>query len=579
MFAQRSILILAFVLTGTVMAAAQSAEPGQNTQSAEPQSQTEPIDRSTVQSPNVGADQSSEPGAPSGEAAAQPAQVDPSIATEALKQAEGQAEPKTDLHGVDNKADVAPPENAPEAARTETAPEAVRTEADGAVPATGDAAGDTSSGEKEPTNAAAPASEPATEAATQSDANGTTQGAPDAQQTPDGSSPNDAATASPVTPEATSEPHTAGDTPLPAAASPTEAVKEAAPAIATETRDAAQTPAPAQQPTLEVATGGGAFAQAYKQVVLEPFAAKTGIVVSDATEDGRTGDLLLLDGAELARGCASGDLITLELSTLNPAASTSELSDDYLDGAVKPCGIAALAWSNLFVYNPDKFEKRTPRTIADVFDTRRFPGKRALPQDGRGLVEALLVADGIAPNDVYSVLETSDGITRVLKRLKSLGANIDWYENLPDAIALVRDGKATFAFTSSGHAFIEQARSGPLGFIWDGQVLHPSYFAIPKSASDAAGAKELVAFASRPEQLAGLVRQIPYGPMRRSAIAGAVGVRHAVTGQEVGPYLPTAPENLRTAVRFDPVWWNANSDRIGAAMRIARQGPPLPARP
>jgi putative spermidine/putrescine transport system substrate-binding protein len=143
----------------------------------------------------------------------------------------------------------------------------------------------------------------------------------------------------------------------------------------------------------------------------------------------------------------------------------------------------------------------------------------------------------------------------------------------------VRQGKATIAFTSNGHAFVEQARNGSLGVIWDGEVLHPSYFAIPRSVSNEALAKEFIAFASRPEQLVGLVRQIPYGPMRRSAIAGALGVRHAVTGQELGPFLPTAPENLRTAVRFNPAWWEANAERIETALRIVRQGPPLPQRP
>jgi hypothetical protein len=67
--------------------------------------------------------------------------------------------------------------------------------------------------------------------------------------------------------------------------------------------------------------------------------------------------------------------------------------------------------------------------------------------------------------------------------------------------------------------------------------------------------------------------------MRRSALAVALGMRHAVTGQEIGPFLPTAPENMRSAVRFDPVWWEANGGRMEATLRIARKGPPIPTRP
>ncbi len=344
---------------------------------------------------------------------------------------------------------------------------------------------------------------------------------------------------------------------------------------------AVEPPAPPPHPELAVATGGGAFTQAYQQAVIAPFASRTGVNVTAAGSEVDSSDVVILDASELAHRCNAGELASLEIAALKPRAATPEtdLQEDFLQGALKPCGIAALAWSNLFVYDPNSFEKRAPQSVSDVFDTRRFPGKRALPKDGRGLVEAILVADGVPADAVYRVLETSNGINRILKTLKRLGTNIIWYDQLSQAVALLRSGEAAIAFTSNGHAFTEQARSGPLGLIWDGQVLHASYFAIPKTASEPEHAKELIAFSANPTQLTGIVRQIPYGPMRRSAVAGAVGMRHMVTGQELGPFLPTAPDNMRTAVLFDPIWWEANGARMAGALRIARIGPPLPTRP
>ena len=338
-------------------------------------------------------------------------------------------------------------------------------------------------------------------------------------------------------------------------------------------------PAEPKKPELAVMTGGGAFAEAYRKTVLEPFAKQNDVTVT--ATDGAAGDLLLLDALQLDRRCTAGDLMGLESSELLPsAASSSGNSSDFLDGAVKPCGIAPLAWSHLFVFDPAKFDKRAPRAIADILDVRRYPGKRALPMNGRGLAEALLVADGVPAADVYRVLESSDGLNRIIKILKKdLGTHIVWYERLPEAIALLRSGEASIAFTSNGHAFTEQARGGPLGLIWDGQVLHAAYLAIAKSTHSANEAKALVAFASRPEQLTDLVREIPYGPMRRAGISAAEAARHAVTGQELGPFLPTAPDNMRTAVRFDPIWWDANKERMEAALGIARQGPPAPPLP
>jgi putative spermidine/putrescine transport system substrate-binding protein len=339
-------------------------------------------------------------------------------------------------------------------------------------------------------------------------------------------------------------------------------------------------PSPPPKPKLAVAVGGGAFAEAYRQLVLDPFSNESGVEITETGDANATSDIVMLDAADLARRCGKGDLVKLEIAAFSPnAASPASARDDFLDGALKPCGVASFAWSNLFVYDPAKFERRAPQSLEDVFDAKRYPGKRALPRDGRGLVEALLVADGIAPGDVYRVLETADGISRILKKMRALGSDVVWYDRVYEAIGLVRSDKATIAFTSNGHAFTGQARSGRLGLIWDGQVLHPSYFAISKSAGEPDQAMKLLALSSRPEKLAAIVREIPYGPMRRSALAVALGMRHAVTGQEIGPFLPTAPENMRSAVRFDPVWWEANGGRMEATLRIARKGPPVPIRP
>lgn len=338
-------------------------------------------------------------------------------------------------------------------------------------------------------------------------------------------------------------------------------------------------PTPAAPEKLSVATGSGAFAEAYQRVVLAPFANDTGIEIDPAPSDqDLSNDVVMLDAAALAERCGKKELTSLDIADLQPDEAMPGAAEGFLDGALQPCGIAAMSWSNLFVYDPAQFKRRAPSTIADVFNTRRYPGKRALPANGRGLFEALMVADGVEPANVYPALETGDGLMRALQRLQALGKDVVWYDNLPDAIGLIRSGDAAMALTSNGHAFIEQARSGPLGLIWQGQSLHLSFYAIPKNVSDPDRAKQFVAFASRPQQLAALARQIPYGPTRRSAIAGTLGMRHAVTGQELEPFLSTAPENLRDAVRFDPIWWQENSARMAAALDIARHGPPPPTR-
>lgn len=381
-----------------------------------------------------------------------------------------------------------------------------------------------------------------------------------------------AANEAPPTPAPQPAAKTAEDT-KPAAAE----TKPAAANVASPT-PAPQPPAPPPKPALAVDGGTGAFAQAYRDIVLMPFEGQSGTRIAIPGKDGAgEADVMMLDAAELDRGCRDGKLAELDFAKLDPDSTKQPARDDFLEGAVKPCGIGQMAWSTLFVFDPAKLSKRPPKTVADVFDLKRFPGKRALPANGRGLFEALLAADGVEASDIYRKLDSADGLQRAMTRLSSIAAQVVWYERMGDAIALLRSGEATIALTSSGHAFVEQARSGPLGLVWDAQVLEVSYLAVRKSAAEQSRARDLVAFALEPERLAALARQIPYGPMRRSSVA--LATRHSVTGQVLAPYLPTSAANLETAIRFDPVWWQANEARVREAIVTAKQTPPPAATP
>lgn len=347
------------------------------------------------------------------------------------------------------------------------------------------------------------------------------------------------------TPAATAEKPAPAPAPAPARAEP-----------------AAPAPAPAK-PKVRIAALQGAYAAAYDSAVLKPFTRQTEIEI--ATGSGSDSlDVIALDAGELGRKCEAGDL--RELSATR-TAETGASAQDFLDGALQRCGTATFAWSQVFVADPLKFAKRPPRSMKDVFNTRNFPGKRALPRNARGVLEAAIMADGVAPGDVYARLATEAGMQRALSQITAIGNDIVWYDNAAEALDLLRAGTVTVALTTNTRAFLDIARRGPLGIVWDGQVYDVEYLAIPAKAANAAEAERLIQFATSTERLAAVARQIPYGPMRRSAIK-VVGT-HAVTGEGMAPYLPTSEANLAAGVRFDPVWWRDNAERVASAVAAA----------
>ena len=61
--------------------------------------------------------------------------------------------------------------------------------------------------------------------------------------------------------------------------------------------------------------------------------------------------------------------------------------------------VANIVWSTIFAYDKSAMPNG-PKTIADFFDTSKFPGKRGLRKSPKATLEMALAADGVAPEDV-----------------------------------------------------------------------------------------------------------------------------------------------------------------------------------
>ena len=109
--------------------------------------------------------------------------------------------------------------------------------------------------------------------------------------------------------------------------------------------------------------------------------------------------------------------------------------------------------------------------------------------------------------------------------------------------------------------------------LWSGQVYDFDLWAIPKTSKRKDAARQFIAFATAPERMADLAKLVPYGPLRRSAVA-KVG-RHAELGVEMKPFLPTTRQAMKTAVAFDGSWWSKNESRIAETFEKWLRGEPL----
>ena len=336
--------------------------------------------------------------------------------------------------------------------------------------------------------------------------------------------------------------------------------------------------------TLTIATWSGAYGQSQDRAIFRPFAEKTGYQIGMTAHDGDyeplessesepEWSLADLNAPEMIRACREGRLEKLDHTILEPAPTGAPLSEDFLPGAVHECGIASMAWSAVLVIDSRLDSK--PASMRDFFDIGNFPGKRILPMQPRYSLELALLADGVAPADVYTILKTPEGQDRAFAKLSSIKDEIIWWEDPAEVPGRIVDREAIMGLAFNGRAFMSiVASENPLEIVWDNQIYTYDYWSIPRGAAFLDQAKEFIGYATSAETLAAQAAWLPYGPARRSA-AEMVG-KHPEIGIEMKPYLPTSEANLATALRLDSEFWTANEASLEERFADWVQGRQLP---
>lgn len=340
-----------------------------------------------------------------------------------------------------------------------------------------------------------------------------------------------------------------------------------APAAATV---AAATPASVSGGRLRIATAPGAYGEAQKIAVFDPFVKDTGTQIDAASNTGAAGadwDVADLSAADASELCAKGQLETIDPASLKTAPDGTAATADFLPGGLGKCAVGSLAWSSVILYLAEGKDAKTgktapvPKTLKDFFDPVHFPGKRGLPRDPRYVLELALMADGVFPKYVYTQLALPQGRARALRSLASIRSQIVFWDNPQQSIDLLKSRTVAMTLGYSGRAFMEIATgTKPIKILWDRQIYDVDVWAVSKAARNKSGAMQFVAYASGADRLADTARQLPYGPMRRSAVS-LVGA-HAILGMDLKPFLPTLPDNMATALQLDGSFWRAHHDEV-----------------
>ena len=329
-------------------------------------------------------------------------------------------------------------------------------------------------------------------------------------------------------------------------------------------------------PKLTVATWPGEYGHAQASALLLPFAVRSGIDVIRADHDAGTAelarqvathqyawDVVDLELPDAVAACHKGLLEPIDARVLPNGLNGAPASHDFVEGAIGPCWIGSVVYSQVIAYDPRRFAGKEPTSLADFFDLQKFPGPRALRRTSPKLnLEMALLADGVRPDDIYPTLSTPQGVARALAKLDSVRSALVWSTPGDPPAQMVAGGRAAFSTILDGDVFDAATHAGRLSVIWDRQLYELDVFVIPKGDSKRAMAMDFIRFATQADNLAGVAGWVPYGPARASALPYVRN--NPELNLAMTPYLPTTPEHFATAFAVDDEWWRLHGADLAA---------------
>lgn len=310
-------------------------------------------------------------------------------------------------------------------------------------------------------------------------------------------------------------------------------------------------PALAQQ-QITVVNFGGANANAQKKAYYEPFEKATGTKVIAVEYNGEqakvkamvetkkvTWDVVEVESPDVARGCDEGLFEKMDYSKLGGKES-------FLPAAVSECGVGVFVWSTVMAWNGDKL-KDGPKTWADFWDTKKFPGKRGMRKGARYNLEFALMADGVKSADVYKVLGTKEGAERAFKKLTELKPAIQWWEAGAQPPQFLVAGDVVMSTVYNGRIDAANREGKNLKIGWTGGIYDLDHWVIPKGAPNKEASMKFIAFATTADAQAEYAKNIAYGPTNTKAMAKLdAGVQ---------ANLPTSAANAKDALQFNFKFW------------------------
>lgn len=216
---------------------------------------------------------------------------------------------------------------------------------------------------------------------------------------------------------------------------------------------------------------------------------------------------------------------------------------------VSDYAVGSFYYSFVLGWNPANFPDAKPATLADLFDTAKFPGKRTFYKwSAPGVIEAALLADGVKPENLYPL-----DLDRAFKKLDTIKKDIIWWEGGAQSQQLLASGEAPIGFFWNGRLAALKADGQDVGISWDQNITAADALVVPKGTKNKEAAMKFIAEATSAKGQADFAAASGYAPINTGSAA--------LMDPAVRATLPDAQTAVQ--VNADLAYWAEHRDEIG----------------
>jgi putative spermidine/putrescine transport system substrate-binding protein len=321
----------------------------------------------------------------------------------------------------------------------------------------------------------------------------------------------------------------------------------------------------AEDQRLVFATWGGSWETAMRNAWFTPFTKDTGVQVTtvQGPDYGKVRAMVKANNTEWDvlecnpdfqwLGARENLLEKLDFSVIDRSAVAPDLITDY--------AVPQVFWSRVMVYNTKRFTvDNHPKTWAEVWDVKKFPGKRAFYSKANGgSLEFALLADGIPADKLYPI-----DVDRALRSLDRIRADIIWYDTNQQISQYMTDGQLAVGVAPDGRALAAIDAKAPIAIEYNQSILTWSSMAVPKGAPDVKAAMRFLAFTLTPQAQAAIAIAFPYGPVVTKAFD--------LIPPDRAQRLAGGPQQKGKTILANEQWWAENLEKVADKFTAWRVG-------